>query len=89
VLPPYSKKLRLFPRTKVSIIMGDPVDLSRWNGRHEDPVAIEEAADHIMDRITQLLEGLRGEKAPALRFDPKKSDLPRIGNYKKAKRKAK
>ena len=88
VLPPYSKKLRLFPRTKVSIIMGDPVDLSRWQGRHDDPVAIEEAADHIMDRITLLLEELRGEKAPAVRFDPKKSDLPRIGNYKKAKRKA-
>ena len=88
VLPPYSKKLRLFPRTKVSVVMGEPVDLSPWSGRHEDPVAIEEAADHIMDRITLLLEELRGEKAPAVRFDPKKSDLPRIGNYKKAKRKA-
>jgi len=88
VLPPYSKKLRLFPRTKVSIIMGDQVDLSKWKGRAEDPIAIEEAADHIMDRITELLEILRGEKAPAIRFDPKKSDLPRIGNYKKARRKA-
>lgn len=88
VLPPYSKKLRVFPRTKVSVLMGDPVDLSRWHGKHEDPVAIEEAADHIMDRITSLLEELRQEEAPAVRFDPKKSDLPRIGNYKKAKRKA-
>jgi 1-acyl-sn-glycerol-3-phosphate acyltransferase len=88
VLPPYSKKLRLFPRTKVSVLMGDPVDLSPWHGKQEDPVAIEEAADHIMDRITALLEILRNEKAPAVRFDPKKSDLPRIGNYKKAKRKA-
>lgn len=89
VLAPYSKKLRLFPRTKVSIIMGDQVDLSKWKGRAEDPIAIEEAADHIMDRITELLEILRGEKAPPIRFDPKKSDLPRIGNYKKARRKAK
>lgn len=88
VLPPYSKKLRLFPRTKVSVLMGDPVDLSPWHGKQGDPVAIEEAADHIMDRITALLEILRNEKAPAERFDPKKSDLPRIGNYKKAKRKA-
>ena len=88
VLPPYSKKLRLFPRTRVSVLMGDPVDLSPWHGKQEDPVAIEEAADHIMDRITALLEILRNEKAPAVRFDPKKSDLPRIGNYKKAKRKA-
>jgi hypothetical protein len=69
--------------------MGDPLDLSKWKGRAEDPQAIEEAADFIMDRITELLETLRGEKAPAIRFDPKKSDLPRIGNYKKAQRKAK
>jgi 1-acyl-sn-glycerol-3-phosphate acyltransferase len=89
VLPPYSKKLRLFPRTKISILMGDPLDLSQWKGRADDQQAIEEAADFIMDRITELLEILRGEKAPAARFDPKKSDLPRIGNYKKAQRKAK
>jgi 1-acyl-sn-glycerol-3-phosphate acyltransferase len=88
VLPPYSKKIRLFPRTRVSIMMGEPVDLSRWQGRADDPLAIEEAADHIMDRITTLLETLRNEKAPAVRFDPKKSDLPRIGNFKKARRKA-
>jgi len=88
VLPPYSKKIKLFPRTRVSIMMGEPVDLSRWQGRADDPEAIEEAADHIMDRITTLLETLRNEKAPAVRFDPKKSDLPRIGNFKKARRKA-
>jgi 1-acyl-sn-glycerol-3-phosphate acyltransferase len=88
VLPPYSKKIKLFPRTRVSIMMGEPVDLSRWQGRADDPLAIEEAADHIMDRITTLLETLRNEKAPAVRFDPKKSDLPRIGNFKKARRKA-
>ena len=88
VLPPYSKKLHIFPRTKVSVIMGDPIDLSRWQGKYEDPTAVEEAADHIMDRITSLLEILRNEKAPSVRFDPKKSDLPRIGNFKKAQRKA-
>lgn len=87
VLPPYGKKIKLFPRTKVSVVMGDPVDLSPWKGRESDPAAIEEAADRIMDRITELLEGLRGEKAPAERFDPKKSDLPRIGNFRKAKKK--
>lgn len=86
VLPPYSKKLRLFPRTKVSILMGEPISLEKWRGKENDPIAIEEAADLIMDEITKLLEILRGEKAPAERFDPKKSDLPRIGNYKKAKK---
>ena len=86
VIPPYGKKIKLFPRTKVAVLMGDPVDLSPWKGREGDPSALEEATDHVMDRITQLLEVLRGEKAPAIRFDPKKSDLPRTGNFKKRKK---
>ncbi|MBM3655399.1 MAG: 1-acyl-sn-glycerol-3-phosphate acyltransferase [Actinobacteria bacterium] len=86
VLPPYSKKLRVFPRSKVSILMGAPVDLSPWHGKSDDLEAVEAAVDHIMDRITELLEILRGESAPAIRFDPKGSDLPRIGNFKKAKK---
>jgi hypothetical protein len=67
--------------------MGTPLNLDPWKGRESDAQAIEEVADFIMDEITKLLEVLRGEKAPAVRFDPKKSDLPRIGNYKKARRK--
>ena len=86
VIPPYGKKIKLFPRTKVSVVMGDPVDLSKWKGRESDPAALEEATDHVMDRITELLEDLRGEKAPEVRFDIKKSDLPRTGNYKKRKK---
>jgi 1-acyl-sn-glycerol-3-phosphate acyltransferase len=86
VLPPYSKKLRVFPRSKISILMGDPLDLSAWKDQQDDPQAIEEVADLIMDEITKLLEVLRKEKAPTPRFDPKKSDLPRIGNFKKARK---
>ena len=86
VIPPYGKKIKLFPRTKVSIVVGDPVDLSPWRGRAEDPVAVEAASEKIMDEITHLLEGLRGEKAPAQRFDPKKSNLPRTGNFRKARK---
>lgn len=33
-----------------------------------------------------MLEEIRGEKAPAERFDLRKSDLPRTGNFKKKKR---
>lgn len=83
VIPPYGKKIKLFPRTKVSVIMGDPVDLSKWKEKADDLAAVEEATEAIMDEITKLLEVLRGEKAPALRFDPKKSNLPRTGNFKK------
>jgi hypothetical protein len=33
------------------------------------------------------LEQIRGELAPADIFDPRSSDLPTIGNFKKKKRK--
>jgi 1-acyl-sn-glycerol-3-phosphate acyltransferase len=86
VIPPYGKRIRLFPRTKVSIIVGDPVDLSRWRGREGDTSAVQEASDAIMDEVVRLLEILRGEKAPAERLDLRNTNLPRTGNFKKRAR---
>lgn len=83
ILPAYSKKIKLFPRSQVKVIAGKPLDFSKWYGRQEDPIALEEATAYVMSAITKLLEGLRNEKAPVEIFDPKKSELPRTGNYKK------
>jgi 1-acyl-sn-glycerol-3-phosphate acyltransferase len=83
ILPAYSKKPKLFPRTKVIVKAGTPLDFSKWYGKAEDPVAVEEATAYVMSAITNLLEEIRGEKAPSEVFDPKKSALPRTGNYKK------
>ena len=86
ILPAYSKKPKLFPRTKVTVVAGKPLDFSKWYGKENDPVALEEATAYVMKAITILLEDIRGEKAPAEIFDPKKSNLPRIGNFKKEKK---
>jgi 1-acyl-sn-glycerol-3-phosphate acyltransferase len=83
ILPAYSKKVNLFPRTKVIVVAGKPLDFSKWYGKAEDPVALEEATAFVMSAITRLLEDLRGEKAPAEIFDPKQSQLPRTGNFKR------
>ena len=83
ILPAYSKKPKLFPRTKVKVMAGEPLNFSKWAGRAEDPVALEEATAYVMSAVTKLLEELRGEIAPSEVFDPKKSALPRIGNFKK------
>ena len=83
ILPAYSKKVKLFPRTKVIVVAGKPLDFSKWYGKAEDPVALEEATAFVMSAITRLLEDLRGEKAPTEIFDPKKSQLPRTGNFKR------
>ena len=86
ILPAYSKKPKFFPRTKVQVIAGKPLDFSQWQGRAEDPIALEEATAYVMQAVTNLLEGLRGESAPTEVFDPRKSNLPRIGNFKKDKK---
>ena len=86
VIPRYGRRIKLFPRSKVSVIVGEPVDLSPWQGRASDPIALEEATEAIMDRITGLLSQLRDERPPAVRFDAKSSGLPRTGNFLKSKK---
>jgi len=86
ILPRYTNRISLFPRKTIVIRVGEPVDLSRWKGMHEDQQALIEATAEIMRSITELLEDIRGEKRPAQIFDPHTSNIPRTGNYKKAKR---
>ena len=83
VMPTYEKKIKLFPRTPIKILVGEPLDLSRWYGKETDPAALTEATAFVMRAITDLLEELRGEKRPVEIFDPHTSDLPRTGNFKK------
>ena len=87
VIPRYGKRIKLFPRTRVSILVGEQVDLSKWKGRESDPAALEEATNAIMDSITELLAELRGEEPPKVRFDAKSSGLPRTGNFLKEQKK--
>lgn len=70
VLPRWSKRVDLWPRKDVEVLVGEPVDLSRWAGRHTDPQALAEATEAIMAAITDLVEDLRGEAAPPGRYDP-------------------
>ena len=88
ILPTYSKRLKLFPRTKVSVWAGAPLHFTKWIGREDDPVALSEATDYVMAAITSELQKIRGEQAPTEIFDPHLSDLPRIGNFKRAARAA-
>ena len=79
----YQKKLHVFPRTEVVIKSGPAINLDPWRGRTEDHQAMVEATAYAMKKLTQILEELRGERAPEIIFDPHASDLPRTGNFKK------
>ncbi|MEO7721040.1 MAG: lysophospholipid acyltransferase family protein [Pseudolysinimonas sp.] len=89
ILPRWSKRFRLFPRKTVDIVIGEPLDLSRWKGKPLDAATLNEATLHVMQAITSLLESLRGETAPAERWDPAahgQTEFGRIVEPKKKKR---
>ena len=68
----YKAKLpRPFPRKKVTMLAGDPLDLSSYAGRPIDVNLLHEVTDVVMARITELLVELRGGTPPAVAYDPR------------------
>jgi 1-acyl-sn-glycerol-3-phosphate acyltransferase len=86
VLPPYSSKPHLVPRKHVTMLAGDPVDLSDLLTQPRTAETINTATARIMSAIVALVEELRRETAPTERFDPRKSGVRQIGNPKKGGR---
>ncbi|MGZ4612221.1 MAG: lysophospholipid acyltransferase family protein [Kineosporiaceae bacterium] len=86
LLEPYGKRLHVFRRPLVHVWAGPPVDLAPWQGRPLDATVLAQATDAILDAITRLLEQLRGEKAPAQRWDPRRHDQPLTGNFRRGAR---
>ncbi|WP_203135425.1 lysophospholipid acyltransferase family protein [Microbacterium sp. JZ31] len=71
IMARYARSISVWPpRKHVRVAFGDPVDLSDLKGRPTDPAAISEATERLMRAITALLEEIRDEKAPAVRWDP-------------------
>jgi hypothetical protein len=87
LLAPYARKPDLFPRKKISMLVGDPVDLSDLYGQEVTTAVVNQATDRIMVALTQLVAELRGETPPAELFDPRKAGVAEIGNPRKAPRK--
>jgi 1-acyl-sn-glycerol-3-phosphate acyltransferase len=86
LLEPYGKRLHVFRHPLVHVWAGPPVDLSPWQGRPLDAAVLAEASEAILAAITGVLEEIRGEDAPAERWDPKRRNLPPTGNFRRAER---
>jgi 1-acyl-sn-glycerol-3-phosphate acyltransferase len=83
LLPPYTTRLRLFPRKTHRVLVGEPVDLSAFYDQEQTAELLRKVTDVIMDAVSQLLAELRGVPAPAERFDPRKhKGIKRKGNVK-------
>ena len=83
---PYAKGLHLFPRKTMRMLAGPPVDLSDLYDRPLVAATLREATDRILDAITAQLETIRGEQAPATRFDSRNASVPRTGNPNRRRR---
>jgi 1-acyl-sn-glycerol-3-phosphate acyltransferase len=70
LLPRYGKKLSLFPRKTIDVIIGEPLDLSAYRGKPLDQAKLLKATGELMDAIAALLAEVRGEPAPPERWDP-------------------
>ncbi|WP_042543987.1 lysophospholipid acyltransferase family protein [Leucobacter komagatae] len=81
LMPRYGKSIRPFPRKTIEVAIGDPMDMSEFRDRHIDQRLINEATTKLMNEITKLLEGLRGEKAPPERWDPSKHQQNETGRF--------
>lgn len=74
ILAPYGKMLWIIPRKKVTMVAGPAIDLSEFYDRPLDTDTLRAASDRIMDTLTAMLEEIRGEKAPEVRYDMRRKD---------------
>lgn len=80
LMPRYGKAIHPFPRKRIDILFGPPVDLSDFAGR-TDQAAMSQATDRLMAAIAGLLGELRGETPPAERWNPASAGQSEIGRF--------
>ena len=88
LLYPYAKTPHLFPRTQITMKVGDPVPLDDLTAMQPRTLeVINKATARIMEALTALVADLRQEPAPAVPFDPRKAGLRQTGNPAKRDKK--
>ena len=61
---PRTRRMRLAPRTPVTVLAGPPVDLSKWAGAEPSAANLHAITDEIMGVLRGLLSEARGEPVP-------------------------
>jgi 1-acyl-sn-glycerol-3-phosphate acyltransferase len=82
LMPRYSGKIRFFPPTPITVIIGKPIDLSAFKGKVLDQKLLNAATEILMTAIAELQGHLRGEKPPTKRWDPVEHNQTATGKFK-------
>ena len=64
------RKLHLWPRHKVHVYVGPPVDLSAYEGKSLDSDTLRAATETIMRDVRRLVGEIRGQAVPSAVYDP-------------------
>jgi 1-acyl-sn-glycerol-3-phosphate acyltransferase len=64
----YRKKVRLFPRPRHTIVIGEPIDLSGFRGEPPNATTLFRMTDVIMRELRELVAQQRGVPAPTGSF---------------------
>ncbi|MEZ5185636.1 MAG: lysophospholipid acyltransferase family protein [Candidatus Nanopelagicales bacterium] len=69
VMGPYAKEFHVFPPKTMHMRVGPPVELDDLHGKPLTADLLADATNRIVDAMTEQLEEIRGEQAPAERVD--------------------
>jgi 1-acyl-sn-glycerol-3-phosphate acyltransferase len=64
IFDPRTAKLRLRPRTPVTVVAGTPIDLSGYAGAEATVATLQEITGVVMRRLTEVLAEIRGGTPP-------------------------
>lgn len=81
LMPRYGKSIRPFPRKRILVNIGEPLDLSEFAELPIDQKVVTAATDKLMEKISELLGELRGETPPAERWNPSKQGQSETGRF--------
>ncbi|MDX2375607.1 1-acyl-sn-glycerol-3-phosphate acyltransferase [Microbacterium sp. LRZ72] len=82
IMARYAKRISLWPpRKRVRIVLGDPISVSEVPASGAQPAVLAAATTRVMDAVTHLLEGLRGESAPPQRWNPAQHAQEETGRF--------
>ncbi|OKL48785.1 hypothetical protein BSR29_02695 [Boudabousia liubingyangii] len=87
----YDRHLHLGRKKEMSVSFGAPIDFSNLQDHEDANAAARQASDRVIDHVTALLEELRGEEAPEVRYDTKVYGDPgkkALGQFERKRRKA-
>jgi 1-acyl-sn-glycerol-3-phosphate acyltransferase len=82
LMPRYSGRLKFFPPTPVTVLIGKPIDLSAFRDKVLDQKMLTAATEILMSAIADLQGQLRGEKPPTKRWDPVEHNQTTTGKFK-------